>query len=65
MTDKAEPVPEVVRAVQAVDPSASPDAVARYMAEIAEVASALTRVDVSEQPLPSGYSPEWPTQEER
>jgi hypothetical protein len=65
MTGMAEPVPEVVRAVQAVDPSASPEAVARYMAEIAEMASELMRVDVDEQPLASGYSPEWLGQEER
>ncbi|MCC7023779.1 MAG: hypothetical protein IT338_13215 [Thermomicrobiales bacterium] len=64
MTDRLPPAPETLRAVQSVDPDASPDAVARYMAEIAEVEAALARVDVEHQPLPSGYSPRWTTREE-
>lgn len=65
MTDRLPAARETLRAVQSVDSDASAEAVARYMAEIAEVETALARVDVEHQPLLSGYSPLWTTREEK
>jgi hypothetical protein len=51
---------DALRRVGKIDPGCMREAVARYLAEIAEMARHLDRLDLETVPAPVLFSPAWP-----
>ena len=56
---------DALEAVRTLDPSATDEAVARFLAEIGEAESALAAVDPGLNAFPGGFSPAWPKSAEQ
>ena len=56
---------DALEAVRALDPTATDEAVARFLAEIAEAESALAAIDPGLDAFPGGFSPAWPESAEQ